>query len=91
MAVTKLGIEPLTAWDYTPFEVQLISEQYANRRKDELQIAVTTAYYTEAFARYKRLPKLEKVLKGLEGKEKYKVSKGDLVLKAMAKEKGVII
>lgn len=58
------------------------------RTKRLLRIA---AWYTEAFARYKRLPKLEKILKGLEGKEKRKVSKGDLVLKAMAKEKGVIL
>lgn len=91
MAVTKLGIEPLAAWDYTPYEIELIAEQVAYKQKEQLKQSLIAAYYTESFARQKRLPKLQKVLDGIDKKQKNTLSKGDILLKMMAKEKGVKI
>jgi hypothetical protein len=48
-------------------------------------------YYTEAFARHKRLPKLNKVLKDIDKPAKNTISKGDMVLRALAREKGINI
>jgi len=81
----------LCAWEYTPYEISLIGESKAEKEKAELKKAIITAYYTEAFARHKRLPKLDKVLKSLDKPAKKTLSKGDMLLKAMAKEKGVNI
>ena len=56
-----------------------------------MKAGITVAYYAEAFARQKRLPKLKKLLEGIDKDPKKTLSKGDILLKAMAKEKGVII
>ena len=66
MAITNTGIDPVIVWDYTPYEVFLLSEQKAHESKDKVRLAVLNAYYTEAFARYKRLPKLNKILDSIE-------------------------
>ena len=52
---------------------------------------ITQAYYTEYFARHKKLPKLSKVLKDIDKPQKLIMSKGDIILKEMAREKGVVI
>jgi len=49
------------------------------------------AWHTEAFARQKKLPLLNKVLKDSRKKDTKASSKGDAILRAMAAEKGVII
>jgi hypothetical protein len=69
----------------------LISENYAFEAKEELKRSITQAYYTEYFARHKKLPKLSKVLKDIDKPQKQAISKGDIILKAMAREKGVIV
>ena len=69
----------------------MIAENYAFEAKEELKRNITQAYYTEYFARHKKLPKLSKVLKDIDKPQKQTMSKGDMVLKAMAKEKGVLI
>jgi hypothetical protein len=51
---------------------------------------ITQAYYTEYFARHKKLPRLNKVLKEIDKPSK-KMTKGDMVLLAMAREKGVFL
>ncbi len=51
---------------------------------------ITQAYYTEYFARHKKLPRLTKVLKDIDNPRKQK-TRGDMVLMAMAREKGVIL
>ena len=90
-AVKSLGLDPVGAWDYTPYEICLIAENYAFEAKEELKRDITQAYYTEYFARHKKLPKLSKVLKDIDKPQKQTMSKGDMVLKAMAREKGVIM
>jgi hypothetical protein len=90
-AVKNLGLDPVGAWDYTPYEICLIAENYAFEAKEELKRNITQAYYTEYFARHKKLPKLFKVLKDIDKPQKQAMSKGDIVLKAMAREKGVIM
>jgi hypothetical protein len=90
-AVKSLGLDPVGAWDYTPYEICLIAENYAFEAKEELKRNITQAYYTEYFARHKKLPKLSKVLKDIDKPQKQTMSKGDMVLKAMAREKGVIM
>jgi len=67
----------------------LIAENYAFEAKEGLKRNITQAYYTEYFARYKKLPQLSKVLKDIDKPQKQVMSKGDIILKAMAMEKGV--
>ncbi len=88
-AVKNLGLDPLVAWDYTPYEISLITENYAFQEKEELKRNITQAYYTEYFARHKKLPKLAKVLKDIDKPQEQIMSKGDMVLREMAREKGV--
>jgi len=68
----------------------LIAENYAFEAKEELKRNITQAYYTEYFARHKKMPKLSKVLKDIDKPQKT-MSKGDMILKAMAREKEIII
>lgn len=56
-----------------------------------MKLDITQAYYTEYFARHKKLPRLDKVLNDLNKPQRKVQSKGDMVLKAMAKAKGVTI
>lgn len=86
-----MGIEPLQVWNYTPYEISLIAQGKVEKEKSDIKKAVIGAYYTEAFARYKRLPKLNKVLKDIDRPAKNSLSKGDMVLRAMAKDKGINI
>lgn len=81
----------MLAWEYTPYEISLIGGSKDEKEKVEFKKAIITAYYIEAFARHKRLPKLDKVLKSLDKPQKKTLSKGDMLLKAMAKEKGIDI
>lgn len=69
----------------------MIAENYAFEAKEELKRNITQAYYTEYFARHKKLPKLSKVLKDIDKPQKLIMSKGDIILKEMAREKGVVI
>ena len=62
-AVVQFGIDPLIADEYTPYELYLIGKQVQERNFREFENALTVAWHTEAFARQRRLPKLEKILK----------------------------
>lgn len=77
--------------EYTPYELVLIAKQKTQERQDKFESELTLAWHIEAFARQKKLPKLEKLIKDSRKPKKNTVSKSDLVLKAMAAEKGVII
>jgi len=79
------------AWDYTPYEISLIAQNKAEIEKSDIKKVIIGAYYTEAFARHKRLPKLNKVLKDIDKPAKNTISKGDMVLRALAREKGINI
>ena len=79
------------AWDYTPYEISLIAQNKAEIEKSDIKKVIIGAYYTEAFARHKRLPKLNKVLKDIDKPVKNTISKGDMVLRALAREKGINI
>lgn len=85
------GIDPLIVGEYTPYELTLIVKQRAAQEQKEFEDILCLAWHVEAFARQKKLPKLEKLLKDARRKPKKKTSKGDAILKAMAAEKGVII
>lgn len=67
-----------------------MAENYAFNAKEELKQSVTQAYYTEYLARHKKLPRLGKILKEIDNPKK-QLSKGDMVLMAMAREKGVFL
>lgn len=84
-------IDPLQIGEYTPYEVTLLAKQKHERETRQFEDNITLAWHTEAFARQKRLPNLSKVLKDIRKKPKKKNSAGDVVLKAMAAEQGIII
>lgn len=68
----------------------LMAESYQLNEVEKVKEIISLAWHTEAFARHKKLPKLDKVLKNI-GKSKKQERKSDMVLKAMAKEKGVTL
>ena len=68
----------------------LLSESFQHKEEQKVKEILALAWHTEAFARHKKLPKLDKVLKNI-GKSKKQESKSDMVLKAMAREKEVIV
>lgn len=90
-AVVHLGIDPLVVGEYTPYELVLIAKQKKCEKQEKFESELTLAWHIEAFARQKKIPRLEKLIKDSRKPKKNVVSKSDLVLKAMAAEKGVII
>ena len=79
----------MIAWEYTPYEISLLCEFTISNNKRRVDELLFVAWHTEAFARQKRLPNLDKVLR--DAHKQKKTSKSDEILKAMAREKGVII
>lgn len=49
-------------WEMTPKEFLLCIEAFEETEKQRAKELIVQAYYTEAFARMKKLPKLEKLL-----------------------------
>lgn len=47
----------------TPYELTIYMESYADKEKERSKELIIQAYYTEAFARMKKLPKLKDLLK----------------------------
>lgn len=91
-AVVEWGVDPLIVGEYTPYELSLIAKQKKKAEQAEFENLLCLAWHTEALARQKKLPRLEKLLKEARKKPNRKTSsKSDAILKAMAAEKGVII
>lgn len=65
-------------------------EQIVDQNKREIDQLLFLAWHTEAFARHKKLPSLERVIKDAH-KPKNADTRSDFILKAMAREKGVIL
>ncbi len=85
-------MDPLIVGEYTPFELGLIAKFKKRQEQLDFENMLTLAWHTEALARQKKLPRLNKLLKDARKKNNSKAtSKGDTILKAMAAEKGVII
>ncbi|MCM1296235.1 MAG: hypothetical protein NC311_11895 [Muribaculaceae bacterium] len=86
------GVDPIKVGEYTPYELTLIAKQKRNVEQTEFENLICLAWHTEALARQKKLPRLEKLLKEARKKPNQKASsKSDAILKAMAAAKGVII
>lgn len=77
--------------NYTPYEITLLAKQQREFQYQTVESIISLAWHTEAFARQKKLPKLERLLKDVRKKPKKVNSASDSILKAMAAEKGVII
>lgn len=84
-----MGLDPINAWEYTPYEISLLCEFTISNNKRRVDELLFVAWHTEAFARQKRLPNLDKVIR--DAHKTKRSSKSDEILKAMAREKGVII
>lgn len=62
---------PLTEfWNMTPYEFFILVEAYIENEEERSKELIIQAYYTEAFARMKKLPKLEKILNSTKSKKK---------------------
>lgn len=89
-AVIQYGVDPLIVGEYTPYELLLLSKQKAAREQKDFEKDLCLAWHTEAFARQKKLPSLEKILRDSRKKPKQRQNnKSDAILRAMAAEKGV--
>ena len=60
---TRIGISLSDFWKMTPYELTICMESYADKEKERSKELIIQAYYTEAFARMKKLPKLKDLLK----------------------------
>lgn len=60
---TRIGIPLSEFWEMTPYELTICMESYADKEKERSKELIIQAYYTEAFARMKKLPKLKDLLK----------------------------
>ena len=59
----KMGISLSEFWRMTPYEFFLCIESYAEVEEERSKQLIAQAYYTEVFARMKKLPKLKDLLK----------------------------
>ena len=71
---TRIGISIKEFWDMTPYELFICMESYSEVEKENSKKLIVQAYYTEAFARMKKLPKLKDLLK-----EKKKQSNAEML------------
>lgn len=86
------GVDPLFVGEYTPYELGLLAKQKRQAEQLNFENMLTLAWHTEALARQRKLPRLEKLLREARKKPNSKASsKSDAILKAMAAAKGVII
>lgn len=90
-AVVQYGIDVLTAYELTPYEIGVVGRQLQEKRNCDFEDIIALAWHVEAFARQKKLPRLSKLIKDIRRKPKRETNISDAILKAMAAEKGVII
>lgn len=65
----KMGISLSEFWRMTPYEFFLCIESYAEVEEERSKQLIAQAYYTEVFARMKKLPKLKDLLKDKKKKQ----------------------
>lgn len=58
-----MGISLSEFWVMTPYELNICIESYTDKERERSKELIIQAYYTEAFARMKKLPKLKDLLK----------------------------
>lgn len=68
----------------------MLAEQYNEKQQEKVKDLISLAWHIEAFARHKKLPRLKTLLRNI-GKNNAVESKSDMILKAMAADKGVIV
>ena len=59
----RIGISIKDFWEMTPFELFVCIESFEDKEKERSKELIIQAYYTEAFTRMKKLPKLKDLLK----------------------------
>ena len=64
----RIGISIKDFWEMTPFELFICIESFEDKEKERSKELIIQAYYTEAFARMKKLPKLKDLLKCNDGR-----------------------
>ena len=57
-------MDPRLFWDSTFYEIGLFLEGARAARRDQWNDAITTAWHAAAFVWSKKLPKLDKILRG---------------------------
>ncbi len=83
-------MSPLELWQLTPRELNILVENYLKREEEKTKELVSHAYYTAAFQRAKKLPKLKELLKKLKPKKVTANRTDDKEeLKEIAKKKGL--
>lgn len=87
----QFGADPLFVGEYTPHELSLLADREKERQYQDFERILTLAWHVEAFSRQRKLPSLERIIKDVRRKPKKTDDKGDVVLRAMAAEKGVKI
>lgn len=83
-----MGLSPDEFWRLTPYEFNLMAESFVAREERKTNDLLYHAWHIEAFARAKKLPKLETLLKKRKPKSQKKVlTKEELI--NIAKQKGL--
>lgn len=60
---------PSEFWEMTPYELTIYVEAFTDKLKFEAKERITQSWMTAAFYRSKKMPKLEKLLKDMDGKQ----------------------
>ncbi len=82
-----MGISPFDFWNLTPYEFILTMEGINDREIKHQQDLLYLAWHIEAFARQKKLPKLQSLLKQPKPKKQKNLSQTELI--QIAKRKGL--
>jgi len=83
-----MGLSPDEFWKLTPYEFNLMIDGFLAREERKTNDILYLAWHVEAFARAKRLPKLQSLLKKRKPKSQNQtLTKEQLII--IAKKKGL--
>jgi len=86
----RIGLKPNEFLDYTPRELQLAVEVYAEKEKQKQADVITNAWLGAMWERSKTMPELKEVLKDLDDKPKKEATAVNYQkTERMAKQRGL--
>ena len=79
----RIGLKVDEFWNSTPLELSLYADVYVDKKKESVKEMITLAYTTAYLQRVKKMPKLEKMIKDVDGVKKCKVQTAEEMLEVV--------
>ena len=79
----RIGLKVDEFWNSTPLELSLHADVYVDNRKESVKEMITHAYTTAYLHRVKKMPKLEKMIKDIDGVKQHKVQSAEEMLEVV--------